>query len=92
MNIVLVVVCYALFAYYIVLIARIILSFVTRPPEPLAPLIRLVQALTDPLLVPLRRVLPPVRLGAGALDLSPLVVFLGLSLLRGLLCPPGVGV
>lgn len=88
MDIVLRVVCYALFLYYIVLIARIILSFITRPPEPLAPLIRVVLALTDPLLVPLRRVIPPVRLGAGALDLSPLVVFLGVRLLQGLLCRP----
>ena len=82
------VVCLLLNLYYFVLIARIILSFVTRMPEPLQPLARGVRALTDPLLDPLRRVIPPVRLGAGALDLSPLVVFIGLRLVTGLLCGP----
>ena len=80
------VICLLLQLYYFVLIARIILSYVTRMPEPLQPVARGVRALTDPLLEPLRRVIPPVRLGAGALDLSPLVVFLGLSILRGALC------
>ncbi len=38
---------------------------------------RVVGAVTDPILVPLRRVLPPVSIGEGAaIDLSPLVVFL----------------
>jgi YggT family protein len=37
-------------------------------------------------LIPLRRVIPPVRMGPAALDLSPLVVLLGLSLLRRLVC------
>ncbi|MSV47641.1 MAG: YggT family protein, partial [Actinobacteria bacterium] len=35
---------------------------------------------------PLRRVIPPVRLGAAALDLSPLIVLLGITVLRSLLC------
>jgi len=34
---------------------------------------------------PLRNVLPPVRIGGAALDLAPLVLILGLSLLRGFL-------
>jgi YggT family protein len=35
---------------------------------------------------PLRRVIPPVRLGAAALDLSPLIILLGISILRGFIC------
>jgi len=41
---------------------------------------------TDPVLGPLRRVLPPLRMGAMALDLSPIVAFFGISILMGVLC------
>ena len=36
-----------------------------------------------PVILPLRRVIPPIRLGAGALDLSPIVLLIGIRLLRG---------
>lgn len=72
--------------YYLILIARIILSWVPSLPEPVEPLARFVRAVTDPLLIPLRRVLPPVRVGPGALDLSPLVLFFGISILSSLFC------
>jgi uncharacterized protein YggT (Ycf19 family) len=39
-----------------------------------------------PVILPLRRVLPPLRLGGMALDLSPLVLMLGISLLRRFIC------
>lgn len=35
-----------------------------------------------PVILPLRRVIPPIRLGAGALDLSPIVLLIGIRLLR----------
>lgn len=38
-----------------------------------------------PVILPIRRVIPPVRLGAGALDLSPIVLLVGLRILIGLL-------
>ncbi len=80
-------VCYLLFAYYIVLIARIVLSWVPALPEPVRPLARAVRAVTDPLLDPLRRMLPPMRLGnVGALDFSPLVLFFGIIILQGIIC------
>lgn len=72
--------------YYLILIARIILSWVPSLPEPVEPLARFVRAVTDPLLIPLRRVMPPVRVGPGALDLSPLVLFFGISILSSLFC------
>jgi YggT family protein len=50
------------------LLIDVVLSWV-NPHAPMAPLIR---ALTDPLLRPLRRVIPPL----GGIDLSPLVAFL----------------
>ncbi len=39
----------------------------------------------EPVLRPIRAVVPPVRMGGAALDLSPLILILGLSLLSGLL-------
>ena len=78
--------CLALSIYYVILIARIILSWVPALPEPLLPLARGVRALTDPLLQPLRGTIPPVQMGTMALDLSPLILFFGVSIIRGLLC------
>lgn len=78
--------CFVLTAYFLVLLVRVILSWVPSPPEPIRPLARLVQALTDPVLVPLRGLIPPIRLGAGALDLSPLILFFGIAILQGLVC------
>jgi YggT family protein len=49
------------------LLIDVVLSWV-NPHAPMAPLIR---ALTDPLLRPLRRVIPPL----GGIDLSPLLAF-----------------
>ena len=63
-----------------------ILSWVvalTRPPEWLYPIIRAVNAVTEPVLRPFRRLIPPIRIGAGALDVSILLVFLIVALLRG---------
>jgi YggT family protein len=81
--------CTALTVYFVILLVRIILSWVPSMPDPLRPLAHGVRALTDPLLLPLRGLLPPVRVGMGALDLSPLVLFFAISILRGLLCGGG---
>lgn len=91
MNLFLQVVCIALDLYYVILLVRIILSWVPSVPEPVQPIARGVRALTDPLLAPLQGLIPPVRIGAGALDLSPLILFFGIIILRGLICRPGVG-
>lgn len=80
------VVCYTLEAYTIVLFVRVILSWIPAPPEPVRPIANAVRAVTDPILVPLRGVIPPLQMGGMALDLSILVVFLVLWILRGLLC------
>ena len=80
------VLCWLLGAYLLVLLAHVILSWVPRPPEPLRPVVVGVRAVTEPVLAPLRRVVPPVQLGGAALDLSILIVFFALILLRGALC------
>ena len=45
------------------------------------PLPSFVRKLTEPLLDPIRRVVPPV----GGLDFSPMILLVGLQILKGLL-------
>ena len=40
----------------------------------------------EPVLAPIRRALPPLRIGGAGLDLSPLVLFVGIAILRGVVC------
>jgi len=42
-------------------------------------------SVTEPVLGPVRRILPPVRMGAVGLDLSPFIVLVGLQILAGLI-------
>jgi YggT family protein len=73
--------------YIIVLLARVLLSWVQLDPQ--NPLVHLIHQLTEPLLAPIRRMLPQ----SGALDFSPMIAFvvvliaeqIVLSLLRSLL-------
>ena len=63
---------------FIVLI-RVVFSFVS--PFPTNPVSRLAWQITEPVLAPIRRLLPPM----SGIDLSPLVVFFGGYLLISLL-------
>jgi YggT family protein len=75
---------YLLEAYIIVLFARVILSwFPINPGTPLASVMRVLYALTEPVLAPIRRVLPPMRMGGMGLDLSPLIVLIVLQVVAG---------
>jgi YggT family protein len=75
-------------AYLVVLLVRIVLTwFPISPWSRMGKVVRVLGALTDPVLVPVRRILPPLRLGSAgaAIDLSPLVVFFALEILLSLL-------
>ncbi len=77
--------CYALQVYWFILIVRIILSWTTMfwsPPSSLTPVIRVVYDLTEPVMGLFRRYIPPI----GGLDLSPIFIFVILSLIRSILC------
>jgi YggT family protein len=77
--------CYALLVYEVVLIARIILSWTTMfwsPPSYLTPAVRLIYDLTEPVMGFFRRFIPPM----GGLDLSPIFIFLAISIIRRALC------
>lgn len=78
-------VCALITVYLVVLFARVVLSwFPIRPGSPVAGFYSILYELTEPILAPVRRVIPP----AGMFDLSVLVVSFGLILLRGLFCGP----
>ena len=78
--------CYVLQIYYLILIVRIVLSWVPSVPEPVQPIARGVRAVTDPLLIPLRGVVPSIRMGAMALDVSPILLFVAIVILQSLVC------
>ena len=78
--------CFVLTIYYVILLVRIVLSWVPSVPEPIRPLARAVRAVTDPLLVPLRGLLPSIRMGAMALDVSPILLFLAIVILQRVVC------
>jgi YggT family protein len=71
--------------FLLALLARIVLSWFPSTGGALDGVQRVLFRITEPVLAPLRAVLPPVRMGAMALDLSPIVVFIVLQLLIGYL-------
>jgi YggT family protein len=81
-------ICLVLFVFMIVLFIRVILSWIQfagwRPPHsgPLRAVVDVVIDVTEPPLRLLRRVVPP----AGVLDLSVLVAFVVLVVLRTVFC------
>ncbi|MEY2421663.1 MAG: YggT family protein [Acidimicrobiaceae bacterium] len=81
------IICLALQLYVIVLFARVIFSwFPITPGSALEGVSDVLRALTEPILGPLRRALPPVRLGGMGLDLSPLIALLGIQILQRVVC------
>lgn len=79
-------ICVLLQLFVVVIFIRIILSWFPAGSGFMATAQRLVFDATEWIMGPLRRVIPPVRLGAAALDLSPLIILLGISVLRGVIC------
>jgi YggT family protein len=72
--------------FLVAMFVRMILSYVAvLPGGPLESVNRLVISVTDPVLRPVRRLLPPARVGGGAFDLSPLVVSVAIIILLSLL-------
>lgn len=75
-------ICLILNLYLIALFARIILSwFPISPDSPMAPVFSFLYSVTEPVLGPIRRLLPPVGMGGMGLDLSPIIVVFGAQLL-----------
>ena len=81
------IVCLLINLYLLVIFARIIMSWF--PPTPGTTYARIFEGfdkVTEPVLAPIRAMLPPVRMGGMGLDLSPIVVFVIGTLLLRVIC------
>ena len=77
------IVCDLLSLYTLILVVRAVLSwFPIRPDSGLVPVIRALDTVIDPVLQPLRRVIPP----AGMFDLSYIALFVIIYLIQVAIC------
>lgn len=90
-NALLEIVCVVLTVFGIILFVRVILSWAEllgfrRPYSgPFRTILDLMDDVTEPVLRPLRALIPPVRAGGVGLDLSILIAFVILAVLRSAL-------
>jgi len=63
----------------LLVLARVVISWIR--PDPYNPIVQFIHQATEPMLEPIRRILPP----AGGLDFSPIVLILLLSVIQTLL-------
>ena len=68
--------------FLLAVIIRVVLSWLN--PDPFNPAVALIERLTDPIMRPAQRLVPPI----SGVDLSPMVVIIGLVLLQMLVIPP----
>jgi len=66
--------------YQFILLGRVLLSWLPNVDYN-NPIVRFLYQATEPVLAPIRRALPPM----SGMDLSPLVVFLGISIIMRIL-------
>lgn len=70
-----------LLAYYWIIIIRALISWVN--PDPFNPIVQFLQVVTEPVLYPIRRILPlSLRFGV---DISPIIAILALMFIRAFL-------
>jgi YggT family protein len=85
MSIVIILISLAFQIYEFLILIRVILSWVNVNPYNPAidhPLVRILNQITDPVLNPLRRIIPPI---GGMIDISPVVALIGLEIVRAIL-------
>ena len=66
--------------YTFVLLIRILMSWIPNL-DYYNPIVQMLIQVTDPVLEPARRLIPPI----GMIDISPIVVFIALSIIQDLL-------
>ncbi|MCB0100232.1 MAG: YggT family protein [Caldilineaceae bacterium] len=66
--------------YIIVLLIRILITWIPNL-DPYNPLVQILNQVTEPILEPARRLIPPI----GMIDISPIVVFFVLQILVSVL-------
>ena len=67
--------------YIWVIIAAALITWVS--PDPRNPVVRFLRQITEPVLAPARRLLPPWK--TGGLDFSPLIVIIAIQLMEWML-------
>lgn len=81
------IICNVLWLANILLLAWIILGYLQAPwGSPIRRIRDGLDKIFQPILTPIRKALPPVRLGSFGLDLSPLVVFGIIFVLTRIIC------
>jgi YggT family protein len=79
---------FVLWVAIVLLIARFVLDWVQllarswRPQGAVAALCEAIYSITDPSLRAVRGVIPPIRLGGAALDLSPMILLIGIYIIQ----------
>jgi YggT family protein len=77
-----------LLLFGLVMVARLIVDWVGVLADPRASWVggarRVTHAITEPVIAPVRRVLPPVRAGSVSFDLAFTVVFIAVWVLRAI--------
>lgn len=68
--------------YFYAVFAWVILSWIrVSSTHPLGRVQVFLDRIIYPVILPIRRVIPPIRLGGGALDLSPIVLLIAIRIL-----------
>lgn len=80
------VICTLVSIYIFILLARVLLSWFPQLPPGARPFAEVIYTLTEPVLRWARPLLPPLRIGNIALDMSILLLFVGLNLLQAAIC------
>jgi YggT family protein len=72
--------------YFYAVLAWVILSWIrVSSMHPLGRVQHFLDRIVYPVILPLRRVIPPMRIGGGALDLTPIVLLIGIRILMSIL-------
>ena len=71
-----------LYLYMLIIIIRALVSWVN--PDPYNPIVQFLVAVTEPVLSPVRRLIPSYSIG---IDISPIIVILAIIFLKSFLVP-----
>lgn len=72
--------------YFYAVFAWVILSWIrVSSTHPLGRLQTFLDRVIYPVILPIRRVVPPIRIGGGALDLSPIILLIAIQILMALI-------
>lgn len=85
------IICAAITIAFFAILAWIILSYVVNFgrlswDHPVRRIYTTLSRGIDPVLRPIRSVIPPLRIGGMGIDLSPIILFLGLNILQRIIC------